>query len=373
MSRRWIAASLLLVVPLLPGPSLASGNGNGAHPPRFGSAEEYPYDNGAALVYQQAGSELDPLSASIADEVRVTHTIAPQSFDILYNSPSVYVASGSDDYFTGRCGDQQVRVRFPQGVASGLGPDSPAIVLNPRGANQDFSGHPVELRMWQARIHRKAKTFSASGCGMFHYSNRSTSSTGNDGTPFVGNGTGSGLSYLYGMVRPGEVQAGLIPHAIRVAYSSCDFRDAREADAYRAPATGTDQRKGSGACTPPDRRMAMGMRVRLDASVDCDSRTVPDNPRIRESHALMVGFVQTLCHALQDYGFMPLDGTGDSHFVIYAEGSRSAHWSGVLGKRDPSSGYAWAIRDAATAPDGIIRSATDGIPWDHWEVMAEGS
>ena len=374
MRGRLIVATVLVAVAL---PSMASGSvapaGVAPDAARLGPAEEFPYDNSNALVYQLAGSELDLDSASVADEIRDNNTKRNPWFDYGYNSPAVYVADASDELYTGTCGGEEVRMRFPDRVRSGLGSDSPTVVLNPRRVNDDFDGRPVELRVWRARINRDSRTFSAQGCGMFWYNNASTASPENDGTPFLGHGTGSGVSYLYGLVRADEVRAGLIPHAVRIAAPSCDFRDGSEPDPFRAPATGTDQRKGQcdeGDIPPVERRIAMGMRVRLDSAVDCDSRTLPDNPRVNEKREPMLTFLRAMCHAFQDYGVIVLDGTGVDGFTIYGEGDATARWSRLLGNRDPQSGYAWALRDEDTLDDGIQRFGTDGIPWDQWEVMA---
>ena len=70
--------------------------------------------------------------------------------------------------------------------------------------------------------------------------------------PFLGAGTGSGLSILAGLIRPREVANGEIRHAIRFAYSNIDFIRG----AYRAPATKTDQPLGG---YTHDARSAMAM------------------------------------------------------------------------------------------------------------------
>lgn len=341
----------------------------------LGPKEVYPYDNANAVVYHPAGTGLDPYSIGIADEIRVNNTRFSPLFDISQNSPGVWVASASHPYYSGVCSEQSVRVRFPPGVQPGAGSDAPVVVLNPGGTNDDYPGLSVELRLFQAQISSATRTFAANGCSMHYYSNADTTSTGNDGPPFLGSATGSGVSYLYGMVRPEEVEAGLIPHAIRIAYSNCDFRDKSETGAFRAPATRTDQRKGcSTTSTLYERQMVMGMRVRLDPAVNCDARTLPQNSRVAEDRTKMLRFLRTMCHALQDYGFMPLDGTGNNGFTIYAEGDATANWTSVLGPPDPNLNYryVWALRDRNTASDGITRSATDGIPWNRWQVMAEG-
>jgi len=182
--------------------------------------------------------------------------------------------------------------------------------------------------------------------------------------PFQGAGTGSGLSYLAGLIRPQEVGEGEIRHAIRFAYSNCD-----SSDQFRPPAVKTDQPKN---CTstqaPASERMDMGMRLQLDAAVDCSTRTVPD----KADTSTETRFLRIFCKALQDYGMIMLDGTGPGGLVIYMENEATAGWSGVVGAELYGS-FSYIVRDQDTPDDGLTRGPSDGIPWEKLRVLEKSA
>ena len=118
---------------------------------------------------------------------------------------------------------------------------------------------------------------TASAAGLFHYNNDGALLNPDDSPslarPFMGWGTGSGLSYYAGLVHHAEVDQDVIPHAIRFSYSC-----AHSSDQFRAPATKTDQPHpicGGNINPDADFAMDMGMRLQLDPAVDCDARTTP--------------------------------------------------------------------------------------------------
>ena len=276
--------------------------------------------------------------------------------------PTVYVVSPTDPFYELAFEGETVRFRVPAGAIQGGGSDEPVELLDPD--HPDY-GPYTELRMWRAGFDHTGQLLTAQGAGLFHY-NSDGAILNQDGTPshakpFWGWGTGSGLSYLAGLVRPQEVAQGEIRHAIRFAYSNCD-----SSDQFRPPATKTDQPKNcTGTQAPPEQRMDMGMRLQLDAGVDCATRTAPE----KEASAPETRFVRMVCRALQDYGMIMLDGTGPGGLVLYLEHQETARWGDVIGDEAWES-YGYLLRDGDTPDDGFQRVGTDGIPWDRLRVLA---
>ena len=234
--------------------------------------------------------------------------------------PPVYVAKPTDPLFSVNVGGRNTRFRVPAQAQAGGGADSPLVILDP--AHPDF-GRDTELRLWQANI--GSNSLSASGAGLFHYNNDGAA-LNPDGSqsvsvPFAGGGTGSGLSILAGLIRPAQVQSGSIRHALRFAYSAADFTNK-----FRSPATRTDQPKGTSTRNPAT-AMDMGMRLQLDPAVNCDTRTVPGRP------GLETAFLRQICHALQDYGMIAVDGSSDRVILLMMENSATASWN-VRGRAD---------------------------------------
>jgi hypothetical protein len=160
------------------------------------------------------------------------------------------------------------------------------------------------------------------------------------------------------------VSQGEIRHAIRFAYSNCD-----SSDQFRAPAVKTDQPKNCTATqAPASERMDMGMRLQLDAGVDCSARTVPD----KADTSTETRFLRIFCKALQDYGLIMLDGTGPSGLVIYMENEATAGWSGIVGAELYGS-FSYIVRDQDTPDDGLTRGPSDGIPWEKLRVLEKSA
>jgi hypothetical protein len=176
--------------------------------------------------------------------------------------------------------------------------------------------------------------------------------------PFAGQGTGSGLSILAGLIRPAEVRAGRIRHALRFAYSARDFTSD-----YRPPAIKSDQPKDT-ITRNPATALDMGTRLQLDPRVDCDARTVPGRPDdSRETRYLRV-----LCRALQEYGMIAVDGTSDRGLVLMMEHTRTARWEPIVGE-ERLGGYNHVARSVRSAEDGLARGLNAGIPWERFRVL----
>lgn len=308
-----------------------------------------------------SGIGTDPRSDAIVERLDVNTGLHKVSVSNYLDVPPVYVVSPSDPFYELTFEGETIRFRVPAGAVQGGGSDEPVELLDP---DHPDHGPFTELRLWQAGFDHAGRLLSASGAGLFHYNNDAAvlnpDGTPSHAVPFQGWGTGSGLSYLAGLVRPKEVEQGEIRHAIRFAYSNCD-----SSDQFRAPATKTDQPKN---CTstqaPAQQRMDMGMRLQLDTAVDCDERTAPG----KTAAAPETRFVRIFCHALQDYGMIMLDGTGPGGLVIYLEHQQTAQWGNVIGEEAWES-YGYLLRDKDTPDDGFQRVDTDGIPWDRLRVL----
>ena len=295
----------------------------------------------------------DAIVAQLAENVSVMKPFLASESDV----PPVYVSAPTDPWYTTTVAGTTVRFRLPDSFAIGGGSDAPLVVQDP---NHPDYGTDVELRLWQATVDTKNRTLSANGAGLFHYNNDGALFGGQRslGQPFLGWGTGWGLSITAGLIRPEEIQAGEIRHAIRFAYSNRDF-----VSTFRAPAIKTDQPKGTTTRNPAT-AMEMGMRLQLDPSLDCDTRTVAGySNQSNETRTLRI-----VCRALQRYGMIAVDGTSDRNLVLMMEHQSTAGWDSVIGAARYGS-YGHLIRDVTSPSDGLKRDANSGIPWSRMRVL----
>jgi len=314
---------------------------------------------------------LDPRSDAIVARLAENVTLRPVSLGTHGESPAIYAVSDADPLYAVRVPDSGIDelFRVPVTAVSGSGSDAPVELLD---RNHPTYGLFVELRLWQAVFDHANQVVTASGGGFFHYNADGVRLNPDDspslGAPFKGWGTGSGLSYMAGLIRPEEISAHEICHAIRFSYSNCHFTDT-----FRAPATKTDQPKGCGLSLSergdPASWMEMGMRLQLDPAVDCDSRTAP---RRNAAHDTTdeTNMLRAICRAMQRYGLVALDGTITNGLMLYAEDAATADWEALLGPADIHTGYSFMLRDNTTATDGMTRDDTSGIPWHRLRVLA---
>jgi hypothetical protein len=353
-----VAASLAAAL------GLAACGGRGdeapvAEGPTPTSAAQVPYDPDFAFKQRiPRGAALDARSAAIARQLAQNHR-SGKVFLENRGVPPVYVAHRSDPFYEVEIGGSVERFRVPPGAQPGDGADHPLVILDPR--HPDF-GPRTELRLFGADVDHAGRTLSARGAGLFHYNNdgRALNPDGSPSIslPFAGQGTGSGLSILAGLIRPAEVRAGRIRHALRISYSAPDFTDR-----FRAPAVKTDQPKDT-ATRNPATAMDMGMRLQLDPAVECDRRTVPGKgDRSRETR-----FLRVICRALQEYGMIVADGTGDRGLILMMEHSRTAGWGRIVGE-ERFGNYSYLVRNEESTEDGLERGPTAGIPWDRFRVL----
>ncbi len=326
------------------------------------SAEALPYD--PSFAFKQpipANPRIDPRSDAIAARIAENRTSGKTFLASQGEVPPVYTASSDSPFYSVEVGGERIRFRVPPDAKAGSGADHPLVILDP--THPDF-GRDTELRLFGAEVDHDARELRARGAGLFHYNNDGAR-LNPDGSrslavPFRGSGTGSGLSILAGLIRPEEVRAGRIDHALRFTYSSPDFTDG-----VRPPAVKTDQPNGT-TTRDPASAIDMGTRLQLDPGVDCESRTVPGAPaKGRETQLLRM-----ICRALQRYGMIAVDGTSKDGLILMMENSETADWPDIVGPERYES-YSWIVRDEESGSDGLSRNARSGIPWDRFRVLKE--
>lgn len=323
------------------------------------------YGNSAAVNTLADGFAVHADSADIIDQMVDNMASFRPRLSITTDTPTVYVVDSDDPTydidgtalggsFTFKCPSSAVNGTGGTGNGGSANNDFPMVLMDPDNA----SGHGAkrELRLWRASINHSARVITAQGGGLYDYSENG------DGTPEAGTGTGSGLSYAYGLITTGDWLSGEIRHGLRISYSACHQRNS-----FVAPATKTDQPHPSVNCSAYSgvttaRKAQMGMCLRLNSSVDCDARTIAgyanDSPETR--------LLRMICHAAQDYGIYILDGTSAGNWCMYAEANASAGWTTTHGMDAPFGSLSYIIRDQET---GGGSGATRGLPFRELEVV----
>ena len=282
--------------------------------------------------------------------------------DVDANSPPVFTSSGSDPVWTliddgvASPAYPNVTVRAPDTLEAGGDVDAPLVILDQSGYAY---GIPTEYRLFKAVVNLGAHTVTYRNIGIAPYQNDGrrysgfryeqtrppggTSDRALGQAEIMGSSTGSGCSYTVGMVRPHEMSAGRITHAIRVAAQY-------NRQTFVWPAIGSD------ADTNAANEVPMGSRIYLPdsfdmtplyASVDANSTEVPT--------ALQKAAAKTVLRAIQEFGLCVLDSIWDANLntSIYMEGeSASFDWVSILGARNEFGSYnhiGRAIRDALNA------------------------
>jgi len=140
-------------------------------------------------------------------------------------------------------------------------------------------------------------------------------------------GTASGIAFAAGTLRPEEIAAGVIPHALAVSSQSI-------APGIACPATHTDARRG-GTGLPE------GAHFFLPASYNIDAQNWPE-------------WVKIIAHALQTYGGYIVDYTGGG---LQVQGFTDANVA-------INGGLTWA--GVGVPADSIGDLSL--IPWDQMQV-----
>jgi hypothetical protein len=330
--------------------------------PTPSDAEAVPYD--PSFAFRQpipADPQIDPRSDAIAARIAENRYSGKTFLASRAEVPPVYTAGPDSPFYTVQVGGERIRFRVPPDARPGSGADHPLVILDP--THPDY-GRDTELRLYGAEVDHDARELRARGAGLFHYNNDGARLNPDDSrslaVPFQGRGTGSGLSILAGLIRPEEVRAGRIDHALRFTYSSPDFTSK-----VRPPAIKTDQPNGT-TTRDPASAIDMGTRLQLDPSVDCEARTVPGEP----AEGRETQFLRMICRALQEYGMIAMDGTTEDGLILQMENSETAGWPGIVGSERYES-YSWIVRDEESGSDGLSRDDRSGIPWDRFRVLKE--
>ena len=251
--------------------------------------EVLPYSPRSAFRRRlPARPRLDPRSGAIvrrlAENVRSNKMFLSASFDV----PTVYQVTSRDPFYRVSVGGRSVRFRVPNRAVTGSGQDNPIVLLDRRHPSL---GAYTELRLYRGSVDHSSRQLHSSGAGLFRYNARGT------GTPFLGAGTGSGLSILAGLIRPREVANGEIRHAIRFTAPQTQRAYVWPARHYASSLTGSEY--------PP-----MGQRFRLRADFDMSGYS-PE--------------IQVILLAMQRYGIV----LADNGSAWYLSGAPDERWDNV--------------------------------------------
>lgn len=189
-----------------------------------------------------------------------------------------------------------VSLPVPPGAAAAAGSDAQIILVD----------HVTGDEWGASHFTRTAGGFRA--WNVYHYNVRWSGvppRAANGGT-FANRG--AGVPYLAGLIRPCEIAAGRIDHALAFAY------DSPRGD-FVAPATKSD----GGSSDPRD--LPEGARLQLNPAVT--------PAQIRGWGCVGVCF--TIARALQDYGMYVIDNSGRPKII--AEFGATAGWNGALTSR----------------------------------------
>lgn len=307
----------------------------GTPPPATDPAEQRPFDPDHP-VYQPIppNCPLYEYSSQIVANIAASYTKI--NIDEKQESPPIYIGQASDPIWRVTIAGRQFNVHAPSNMSPGTGSDYPLIILDK--SSPDFNGHPVEYRMWRAVLNKNTNpwTITNQGGGVGVYANDGRILDDIDiqqglvpralgHAEIHGQNTGSGCSYTVGMIRPIDIQRGRIDHAIRVAIGY------PHPERWFWPALRTETWN-----KPPNNNMApMGARIFIDHSVDIEE--LGDRVAARLSHPKNQAFARMLVKAMQEYGFIALDGSNNNN--IYLEGRNTADWVSLIGPRNAWDSY----------------------------------
>jgi hypothetical protein len=226
-------------------------------------------------------------------------------------------------------GGGTVSLPIPPGAAAAAGSDAQIILID----------HDTGDEWGASHFQRSGSGFSA--WNVYHYNTRwsgvppSTSSGG----AFANRG--AGVPYLAGLIRPCEIAAGRIDHALAFAYDSPTGR-------FIPPAT-----KSDGASDDP-RDLPEGARLQLDPSI---------TPAQLQAWGC-TATCATIARALQVYGMYVIDNSGRPKVMAEFEGT--AQWNGTITSktvsRIPLSAFRYVAGPGAegVAPTLCTISGTSG-------------
>ena len=296
-------------------------------PPPVAGLNVRPYSAGSAWNTPiAAGAAADPNSAQLIAGLGAHNGGRLTSDPEQYTFP-VYFADASTPRYnvpcrTYRCTvvsasgttttDVLQGVPIPPAARTSAGSDAQMIIID--------TASGTEWDVWQA-------SFDGSGWSV---SNGSVYNINWDGMPTRYGSRGAGVPYYAGLIRPWEIAAGQIDHALAFAYPTpasgrCVW-----------PASKTDGNTGGDAAIPE------GARLQLD-------------PNLTEADLAAMGLDRTgmiIARALQQYGMILIDVSGRPK--IYAENLLV----------NPAAGYSW--HDPAIA---LSSSTISAIPHTAFQVL----
>lgn len=211
---------------------------------------------------------------------------------------------------------------------------------------------------WVAQAYMQSHT-KTDGSGNHYYGRCNGTSSG--GTASVSSqtgavgGRGAGTSYFAGLLRPWEIDAGVINHALAFA---CN----RSASSWVYPASKSDGSNNAGAGT----NIPEGTRFQLDptkTTTDFDNllnaytygnTTYTDQYDFQPMPTNHKRTAKIIMKCLQDYGMYNIDNSGSSK--IYVEDNTSARngagWAETELIRETLNAIPWSWFRAVTAPPG---------------------
>jgi hypothetical protein len=305
-------------------------------PPATDAPEVRPFDPDHPVYHPiPPNCPLYEYSSLIVANIAANYTKI--SIDDQGETPPIYVGQPSDPIWRVTIAGKQFNVHAPSNMSPGTGDDYPLIILD--RASPDYNGHPVEYRMWRAVLNKNTNpwTITNQGGGVGVYANDGRIlddiQTQSGLVPralgqaeIYGQNTGSGCSYTVGMIRPIDIQRGRIDHAVRVAIGY------PHPTRWFWPALRTETWN-----QPPNNNMApMGARIFIDHSVDIVA--LQNAVAARLSDPKNKAFAKMLVKAMQEYGFIALDGASKNN--VYLEGRNTADWVSLIGPRN-----AWGTYD----------------------------
>lgn len=307
----------------------------GTPPPVGDPAEKRPFDP-EHPVYQPIppNCPLYQYSSQIVSNIAANYTKI--NFDDKQESPPIYTGQTTDPIWRVTIAGKQFNVHAPSNMSPGTGSDYPLIILD--RSSPDYNGHPVEYRMWRAVLNKNTNpwTITNQGGGVGVYANDGQILNDIDiQTGMVpralgqaeihGQNTGSGCSYTVGMIRPIDIQRGHIDHAIRVAigypHPTRSFWPALRTETWNIPAN--------------NNMAPMGARIFIDHNVDIEA--LGNAVAARLSDPKNKAFAKMVVKAMQEYGFIALDGSENNN--VYMEGRNTADWVSLIGQRNAWDSY----------------------------------
>ncbi len=329
--RKWPAlpgpmalAALAALLILLVAACRPSASNPSAEPSLPSMSGERPYtDDSAWNTPIRPGAAIDPHSREMVATIDGPLTSDPNQFSYpVYSIDAVtprfvvpatkYPWTIVDDH-GGATTAEEATVAIPPDARQSTGSDGQMIILDPATG--------TEWDLWQAR---------RQGDGWV-VANGSVYNVRLDGMPPTYGSRGAGIPYLAGLIRPWEIAAGRIDHAIAFAYPLT----AKKRCVW--PASKTDGDDLAAFALPE------GVRLRLD-------------PGLGEADFERLGLNRTgriIARALQEYGMILVDGSGRPK--IYAENTAD----------NPYASVKWSHPSLALQADTV-----SPIPLDRFDVLA---